>query len=260
MYAPHESFVSPADPVAKVWRYLDFTKLVSLLESRALYFAQVERLADSRDQRGDPFEGSYPRSNIATRPQDLYPFAPEHQSEHMVRLMGEWTDVVRVMRRMTFVNCWHLSEHESAAMWRLYLSSGEGIAIQSTFARLTASFCNAPEEVNVGLVKYLDYQTERIDPLKYFASVLTKRKSYEHERELRAVVSQSDPVPTGVDLRDHKFPVGVAITVNLATLIEAVYVAPTAAPWFAALTQTVLRRYGSVAPVHQSDLLAQPLF
>jgi hypothetical protein len=35
-----------------------------------------------------------------------------------------------------FVNCWHMNEHESAAMWRLYSQADEAICVQSTFARL----------------------------------------------------------------------------------------------------------------------------
>ena len=39
-------------------------------------------------------------------------------------------------RDCTAVNCWHINEHESAAMWDLYLKSNEGIAIQSTYQKL----------------------------------------------------------------------------------------------------------------------------
>ena len=40
MYAEHPSFHLPTNPSAKIWRYMDFTKFVSLLETNALYFPE----------------------------------------------------------------------------------------------------------------------------------------------------------------------------------------------------------------------------
>src|SRR5580658_1618683 len=44
-------------PNDKLWRYMDFPKFMSLLTSKALYFANAVAL-------DDPFEGSIPRRNI----------------------------------------------------------------------------------------------------------------------------------------------------------------------------------------------------
>ena len=60
MYKEHPVFRQPDEPTIKVWRYMDFTKLVSLIDSRRLYFARVDLL-------GDPFEGSWPKINVAAR-------------------------------------------------------------------------------------------------------------------------------------------------------------------------------------------------
>jgi hypothetical protein len=46
MYVEHPAFESPADENAKIWRYLDFTKFVALLDRRALSFARVDELTD----------------------------------------------------------------------------------------------------------------------------------------------------------------------------------------------------------------------
>ena len=50
MYKEHEAF-APPPPDAVLWRYMDFTKFVSLLEKQALFFARADKLED------DPFEG-----------------------------------------------------------------------------------------------------------------------------------------------------------------------------------------------------------
>ncbi len=54
MYQLNDSLDIPKDD-EKVWRYLDFAKFLSLLDKQAIYFASLEKLADS-----DKFEGLYP--------------------------------------------------------------------------------------------------------------------------------------------------------------------------------------------------------
>jgi hypothetical protein len=49
-YSEHETCLKPANENAKIWRYMDFTKFVSLLEKKALFFCRADKL-------GDPFEG-----------------------------------------------------------------------------------------------------------------------------------------------------------------------------------------------------------
>ena len=45
----HPQFKQPDDREIKIWRYMDFTKLVFTLEESGLFFSRVDRL-------GDPFE------------------------------------------------------------------------------------------------------------------------------------------------------------------------------------------------------------
>ena len=60
MYEEHETFTPPSSD-AILWRYMDFTKFVSLLEKQALFFPRADKL-------GDPFEGSFTKVNEAMRP------------------------------------------------------------------------------------------------------------------------------------------------------------------------------------------------
>ena len=57
------------------------------------------------------------------------------------------------------VSCWHLSGHESMAMWKIYAPGGKAIAIQSTFEALRQAVSHIV--VGVGLVKYVDHETGR---------------------------------------------------------------------------------------------------
>ena len=43
MYQEHPSFNPPSDN-ATLWRYMDFTKFVSLLDKSALFFVRADKL------------------------------------------------------------------------------------------------------------------------------------------------------------------------------------------------------------------------
>ncbi len=136
----------------------------------------------------------------------------------------------------------------------------DSIAIQSTYAKLRDSLEAAPQPISFGKVQYIDFHTSDIE--MRFPSVL-KRKSFEHEHELRAVYIAKDG--GGIRLISEaavaSIPSGYKIgPVDLNTLIEVVYIAPTAPKWFEALIETVLlKRYGLHKPVVRSDLRSGPV-
>ncbi len=248
MFLEHPTFELPADEGVKIWRYMDFTKLVSILDQEALYFARTDTFED-------PFEGSSPRSNILARqivPPNVPPGGEASYLTQMAR-MGEFMDN---LRKHVFVSCWHLNESESAAMWKLYLKSGEGIAIQSTVGRLKSALQPA-DTLHIGMVKYIDYDKEAIAARNALTPIVHKRKSFEHERELRAVVVRwpSDGA-FGAGVVDQ----GIAVKVDLDLLIEGIFLAPRTAPWLSVLISNVLKKYGRNTPLHQSRLDDRPLF
>jgi hypothetical protein len=256
MYHDHGKFVQPEDPDAKIWRYMDFTKFVWMLEKNALHFTRGDRFDDI-------FEGAIPKPNVA-------------QMRNRVTSIGATTDaagmdpvafVVQLcegMRGRVAINSWHLNEHESAAMWNVYLKSNEGIAVRSTVRRLRESLSNDPQTMAwVGVVQYVDYEHTPIPLGNLLTMFLYKRKSFEHERELRALVARARVADDGVTqmLTDEAFEEsGADIAVNVAELVVSVFVAPTSPPWFEELIRSVLRRYGLDRPVVRSDLDASPLY
>lgn len=185
MYKEHRAFEKPNDENIKIWRYLDFTKLVSLLDKQALFFCRADKLLD-------PFEGSYSKANIQLRPKVYKGILSE-------KVQTKLSDIYDYIRKCTIVNCWHISEHESAAMWKLYLKSDEGVAIQSTFKRLVESFNDYLKDVYIGKVKYIDYKTDLIPEGNLFFPYLHKRKSFEYEHELRAIIGELPTKRGGID-------------------------------------------------------------
>jgi hypothetical protein len=100
---------------------MDFTRFVSILSSHAIYFPRADKL-------GDPFEGSVPQANLRVRESEWAGATPEAIERYVARAKNllEWI----------FISCWHMSEHESAAMWTIHGRGPESVAIRTTYQRL----------------------------------------------------------------------------------------------------------------------------
>jgi hypothetical protein len=251
MYEDHPVFVQPNNEDIKVWRYMDFTKLVSLIDSRRLYFSRADKL-------GDPFEGSWPRMNVLAR-QRIPDEIPEQARANFAKVMTNMSQINKNWPRYNAINCWHINEHESAAMWKLYLKSDEGIAIQSTYKKLKRSLIDA-EQIFLGVVKYIDYEKEWITDGNMLSPFVHKRKSYEHEQEVRALVIKWPTGEQGFEFDNETIVDGLRIKADIETLIERIYVAPSTPNWFSELVKAVVNRYGYEFKVEHSKLNEKPLF
>ena len=162
MYAENLDLDPPSGD-ATLWKYLDFAKFVSLLQRRELHFARTDKL-------GDPFEGTYPRRNW-TLSQDS----------------GEaLAEIAEINRSSILVDCWHQNDYESEAMWKLYADWRRGLVVKTTFLDMRQSYI-CPEPISVGAVRYIDYESDQIDLTSQLEPYITKRRSFEHEREVRAI-------------------------------------------------------------------------
>ena len=237
MYKEHPAFKKPKDENAKIWRYMDFTKFVSLLDKSALFFTRVDKL-------GDPFEGSCPEKVIEFWERKLGVEYPGGFYKHL--------------NKFTAVNCWHLNEYESAAMWKMYLRSNEGIAVQSTFKRLKDSLRNKEHDVFLGKVRYIDY-SRLVDPVEVFTyPVIYKRKIFKHEQELRAVIRK---LPKRGFSERSKLTIaeGIYVPVDLNVLIDKIYLAPVSPVWQFELLKSILEKYQLNKKVVQSRMDDKPL-
>ena len=135
------------------------------------------------------------------------------------------------MTKTLYINCWHMNDCESAAMWSAYAELNEAIAVKSTYASLRNELprnTRIPYSVLITPVKYIDYEKDEIPETdNMLTPFIYKRRSFEHERELRAIAMGSKASSAGdSDVR------GVPYAVKLEGLIHEIVVSPHAAPWF----------------------------
>lgn len=248
MYERHPAFEEPGTPDAMVWRYTNLPKFLLALHSNSLHFARG-------DQFEDPYEGmltDYIAKNIRS------------SSEETLRM---WHQAHVNNRFDTYLNCWHLREHESAAMWKLYGLRNAGIAIRSTFKSLIESLSEATEPIHVGMVHYGDEQLRGDTMPNAFSFWMTKRKSFEHEHELRAIIwrPRNLVVGTGVQkggkwsvvgypVATPDTPLGIDVKVRLENLVHRVILSPDTPDWMIEVIQGVVGKYGYAFPIERSRL------
>jgi len=250
----NESFRLPTNKDVRIWRYMDLAKYLSMLDRRSLFFARATLL-------GDPFEGSSTTAMVSSREY----VRANRGTDPALAFLKDWPDEVFASQghfakqavRSYLISCWHMNEHESAAMWKLYSSSNEAVCIQSTYRRLRQSL---PQCVSIGEVRYINYETEGFSLGNVFNFIMHKRLSFAHERELRAIFWETDGRPDAQPYKAQIEPSGLALEADLSALVECVYVSPTAAPWFANLVKAMTVRCGFAFPVSQSALAASPLY
>jgi hypothetical protein len=205
----------------RIWKYLDLAKFASLLATRSLYFACPAEF-------DDPYEGLLPRSHIDAESKMI-----QGQVDQMLSLreqfaardiplerfddaLDTFASQIRTARKdaaLKFgVSCWHESEYESEAMWKLYSASGQGVAIESTIEQLRASLGN--KEVQIDRVRYMDFDRDPIEKGHRHYGLFIKRRCFEHEKEVRATIL----LPEGGK--------GISIGCDLDVLVTAVHVSP----------------------------------
>jgi|ERR1035437_5312103 hypothetical protein len=236
MFQIHPDVDTPPDDTV-IWRYIDLEKLIALLHSRSLYLCRLDHLRD-------PWEGRWPpaMAEVFTR----------GRSEGELEKGKDFVEWLNEMRKLFYVSCWHENSDESAAFWDQYKRS-RGVAIRSTVGRLKRS--NSSEmPFFLGRVQYRHYGREEF-PAGYanaLRPVFLKRRSFEHEREVRVLIwhAQTKSESDFKSIRES-----YSIGVDLAVLIDSIYVAPECPAWLVDPLRELLRRFDLPdVPVRHSNL------
>lgn len=259
MPKPESVFKPPEDENAKIWRYMDFSKFVSLLSLRSLYFSRSDLL-------GDPFEASYPKANKEIRENYVDELITKI-SDSNVKLPTDWKETFltgmsytnKFLARCMFVNCWHVNDSESFGMWKIYVKDSKGIVIRSTYQLLRELL---PRDIFIGKVTYIDYMCQPLMDGDFLSPVVHKRKSFEFENELRAVKFSLDKSDVDIETHQTREPIrkGISIPIDINGLISAIYVAPSSEEWFYNLVSDVSKKYELDVPIQKSPLDEIPFF
>lgn len=261
MIEEHALFIPPQNIDQRIWRYMDFAKFVSLLNSESLYFPTADNFEDV-------FEGSMPRREYEGLRDFFVSIGRPRDIEGLIAMSD---------KKQHAISCWHMNDYESAAMWKLYLSTNEGIAVQSTYRMIKQALDSSDLPIHLGKVNYIDYENEffirEVEGSNTLYNYTHKRKSFFHEQELRAIINSwgrrfemvsknyENEIIRGQKKHDPiRFKNGINVKVDLQVLIQNIYVSPTAPKWVAELVASTCKRFGYNFNVIQSQLYQSPLY
>jgi hypothetical protein len=228
-------------PDTVLWRYLDAAKLFDFFENATLFFCRADHFRDK-------FEGAFTPS-LRQQISDAYAKGEIDYTYEQFK---------RRMRESVFINCWHRSQDDSAAMWALYGKSECAVALTTTVGQLADTLRGAEHEHDLSIerVEYVKHWSDpKLDVSPAYARIFAyKTKAYEYEKEVRVILdcTRRKPVP--------EMPLaGIVVPIDMARLLRSIVIAPDAPPWFEKLVRQSAQRYGITAPVRRSKLATDPI-
>lgn len=251
---------------------MDVAKFLSLLETSCMFFPSTSTLRNT-----DPFEGQLPIANRKKR-QEMYEahFVDHPEDRDKLDVEELWRFVRQINESLVdkvLVNCWHVADNESDAMWKLYgstiaICTSVGSLIDSIQAIEAFDIERKPVDVPIyiGTIEYIDHEQHFIPETDWLKATMSKRKSFDHERELRAVIQllpghfgseqlfrfeQNDEIPEIFERVKENG--GLNVPVDLEVLIEGIVVSPTMPKWFSELIKSLIERYGLDIPIYGDE-------
>ena len=261
-YQDHERCKQPANET-KIWRYMAFEQLVSLLAKRKLWFSRAIAL-----QEGDPYEGTLPEKNVSRSDADLASEMPRW-NELSPEQLNQFVNTHRSYQKtstLNLVSCFNAAEHESNAMWHVYGKGTNCVALTTSLGELKECFGPFVDyDVLIGQIEYIDYSKTLLDETNYLLPLLHKTPFYSYENEMRCLIMDDgdnslfddhEPSPWAelVGETSTAYSRGTYVPVDLSKLLKEIVIGPHADEWFIETVQDVLHKYEVDIPVKQSIL------
>lgn len=229
-------------------RYISLTKLLSVLE-HGLFIPKATLFEDE-------LEGI------------LYYFNEKSNNNHVIS-----KESIRACMDWIYISCWHLEEHECHAMWKIYGSSSESVAIQTTeidfkcayysskinmhsyfdnvrYRNPTVGNINTPGPVN----QWNEINSQTHEATATYAALLSfmKHAGFSFEKEARLIAIDPNANSKTKNARN-----GICISnIESQKMIKKVLINPYAPKWFEDLVIDIIsNRYNLQIPIYRSSLV-----
>jgi len=171
---PYFDNLEPDSPDVEIWRFLPFVFFEDLMANDELYFCRADLFKQDENEGIPPDD--YVRRVMGLQ---RYVLKDETELSHQMGTLAQ-------DREASYVNCWHLHRHETVEMWEDFAK--DGVAIRSRYDLLKSVMDGMLDMAHLGLMRYGEErlnQTGRINVLQF---INTKRKRFERECEVRAIL------------------------------------------------------------------------
>ena len=256
---------------SKLYKYMDLEKFLSLVVRKKLCFCNQKKLKEI-----DPYEGAMTKGELIREEyiKFLYNVAKSNGRFKYIKLIDEedcyTIDLLEDFKIYNddayYVDCWHINNNESLAMWKVFSNNNNSIAISTTKQNLIASINSGTRDIYMKEVEYSDLILKEKIPidmtrmylgkdetmyintsiLRGFCEengLLRKTKYYSYENELRLYFE---------DINNED--ITKFIEVNLDILIDEIIISPNCDEWFLDILNDILGKYNIENKVKYSDI------
>lgn len=129
-------------------------------------------------------------------------------------------------------------------MWQAYTTTARSVVLKTSYSKLRRCL---PNDVQLGMVRYLDYEKEKPDRGYRLSLVSCKALYYRDEEELRALYA---PTNRGQD----PAPPGKWIDIDFQDMLEEVRLHPDSEPGLMDEVQQLLDTHGITVRVRTSEI------
>ncbi|KLF69258.1 hypothetical protein YA38_15460 [Klebsiella aerogenes] len=258
---------------------MSLDKFIHMIDSRTIFLSPISYFKNS-----DPLEGYLPKKFHMDMENTLRSMRDSLRSDYgdmpdeMKSWMREWNAIsdlrMELMKEKTrdrqSICCWYESQFESEAMWKLYGDNGKSIAIKTTVGALKKSIESEGNDNMVYLdrIKYLDFDDIDLNKEmlwennRAIASILFKRKEYEHEKEVRLYHKPDeydllDPQHTMLTDYWERYTIKpYFINININEMIQDVVISPFVSEPYESSVKAICSKYElNNCKVYKSALL-----
>ncbi|WP_147435672.1 hypothetical protein [Halobellus sp. Atlit-38R] len=234
-------YPTDVDETETIWRYMSLGKFISLLQKEQLWFSH-------RSKFEDPYEGRYSQSAAEKIQKERWDIE-EPDDEDTEYFVDDNAD--------DYVTCWNIKKSQSAALWKIYVEGSNGVAIKTTVGELKNSIDRSALSqldisIEFGRVKYHSTGEE---PIGHYAPIFTKRDIFDFEKEYRVVLTDDESLEDidvdGIEVRPG---IGVGVKIEPRTLINEVYIAPSAGGYLRDVVENLRDDYGPDYSIEKSTV------
>lgn len=249
-----------------VWRYMPFSKFISLLTYGALWFPKLNILQDKYEGTMPPLVKEMMDQKHNSMKEGFHPSLHRQFDEMASRNVED-------SRELIVANSWFLSESESQAMWEEYGDGRDSVAIKSTIGRLTKNIAlpNDAHISHIGRVKYVDFNNHEMSQYEANQGIerafLKDEDNFQHEEELRIATMNFKTINCirpdgerytqqqveGKGMNNFDCP-GLYIMINFPELVSSIVVHPESESWLLPTIKRVMKLSNLNVPVAFSEL------
>lgn len=194
----HPVFNMPPDE-AVVWRYMPVDRFIQLYRENYLWFGRVDTY-----KAEDPHEAWVPvkqqeleevqrkSQNWGYRKQGNVIISGDELAKESYRLFEQ---LLEARDYNTYINCWHRSEIENFAMWKIYGRSHDCVAIRTTIGDLRNALGeDRGYSLYGGNLNYIDYKNDVFSEEaqhNLWAKYIHKSHFFKYEKEFRLLFNDN---------------------------------------------------------------------